>query len=250
MIVGLIALLQPITAVLDRAHSHNDYAQARPLAEALANGFASVEADVFLVDGKLLVGHNREDLKPERSLEAMYLRPLSERIGLNKGWVYPGVHKTLWVLVDIKTDGVAVYEAFKKLLDGFPNLKYGRKAMPIRFVISGDRPIDSIVRDKGEVAALDGRWADLDRNYSKDLMPWVSESWSDHFAWSGAAPFSGEMQSKLVKMVQTVHAQGRKIRFWGAPDVPAMWEVHWKAGVDWLNTDRLSALRTWMLAQK
>lgn len=249
MILGLALLLQTQFHVLGRAHSHNDYAQARPLMEAVDNGFASVEADVFLVDGQLLVGHNREDLKPERNLAAMYLKPLADRMKANKGWVYPGVHKTMWVLVDIKSDGAAVYEAFKKLLDQYPSLKFRPKQPPIRFVISGDRPIASIVQDKGSVAGLDGRWSDLSKGYSADLMPWVSEDWSDHFKWDGTGPFTSEMQATLTLMAMQVHEQGRLIRFWGAPDSPAMWEIHWQSGVDWINTDHLSALRAWMLKQ-
>src|SRR4051812_12734941 len=37
--------------VLSRAHAHNDYEHEHPLLDALEAGFASVEADVWLVDG-------------------------------------------------------------------------------------------------------------------------------------------------------------------------------------------------------
>lgn len=47
------AVAQP--APLERAHAHNDYEHARPLFDALERGFNSVEADVHLVDGRLLV---------------------------------------------------------------------------------------------------------------------------------------------------------------------------------------------------
>ncbi len=36
---------------LPQAHAYHDYHHARPLLDALAHGFCSVEADVFLVDG-------------------------------------------------------------------------------------------------------------------------------------------------------------------------------------------------------
>src|SRR4051812_2888640 len=42
---------------LQRAHAHNDYEHRRPLFDALARGFSSVEADVWLSRGKLLVAH-------------------------------------------------------------------------------------------------------------------------------------------------------------------------------------------------
>ena len=51
-------------------------------------GFCSVEADIFLVDGKLLVGHTRRSLKPERTLQATFLEPLKQRVVQNGGRVY------------------------------------------------------------------------------------------------------------------------------------------------------------------
>src|SRR6516165_8545996 len=62
-----------------QAHAHNDYEHKRPLLDALENGFCSVEADVFLVEGELLVGHTRGSLRAERTLEKLYLAPLRQR---------------------------------------------------------------------------------------------------------------------------------------------------------------------------
>ena len=87
---------------LIHAHAHNDYEHKRPLFEALENGFCSVEADVFLVDGKLLVGHTVSSLRPERTLESLYLDPLRERATANGGKIYPG-GPTIFLLVDVKT---------------------------------------------------------------------------------------------------------------------------------------------------
>src|SRR4051794_37993520 len=87
----------PVTP-LKNAHAHNDYAHARPLFDALDQGFCSVEADVFLVDGKLLVGHTLFELKPDRTLESLYLDPLRERIKTNGGRVYRG-GLPCWLLV-------------------------------------------------------------------------------------------------------------------------------------------------------
>lgn len=44
---------------LVHAHAHDDYEHKRPLFDALDRGFCSVEADVHLVDGQLLVAHIR-----------------------------------------------------------------------------------------------------------------------------------------------------------------------------------------------
>src|SRR5882724_1755773 len=95
---------------LPQAHAHNDYEHKRPLLDALDNGFCSVEADIFLVDGELLVGHNRKDLKPERTLEKLYLDPLRERAKANGGKVYPG-GPAVFLLIDVKSEAKPTYAA-------------------------------------------------------------------------------------------------------------------------------------------
>src|SRR5215475_3234088 len=80
---------------LESAHAHNDYWHTRPLLDALDRGFANVEADIFLVDGKLLVGHAKSDLKPERTLESLYLQQLAQRVRENNGKVYANGHRFL-----------------------------------------------------------------------------------------------------------------------------------------------------------
>ena len=54
---GVVPLLQ--------AHAHNDYLHDRPLLDALDQGFASVEADVFLVGDKLCVAHEADKIAPK-----------------------------------------------------------------------------------------------------------------------------------------------------------------------------------------
>ncbi len=66
-----------------QAHAHNDYLHERPLLDALANGFCSVEADIFLENGELLVGHTKRELASGRTLQSLYLDPLKERINEN-----------------------------------------------------------------------------------------------------------------------------------------------------------------------
>ena len=80
----------PSVVPLRHAHAHNDYEHTRPLLDALDHGFCGVEADIYLVSGKLLVAHDRKDAKPERTLQALYLDPLRERVKANGGRVYPG----------------------------------------------------------------------------------------------------------------------------------------------------------------
>ena len=102
-------------AVAPVGHAHNDYRHERPLLDALDNGFGSVEADVYLRDGELLVGHDPWELKPDRTLERLYLAPLAARVKANDGRVHRGVDR-FWLFIDIKTDGKNCYAALQKQL--------------------------------------------------------------------------------------------------------------------------------------
>src|SRR5437763_12111123 len=93
----------PAVVPLKNAHAHNDYEHKRPLLDALDHGFCSVEADIFLVNGELLVGHTRLDLKAGRTLEALYLDPLQKRAQANKGRIHPA-EPTFFLLIDVKTE--------------------------------------------------------------------------------------------------------------------------------------------------
>ena len=108
MVPRPIALALALLAAVGRAanpaapvmHAHNDYEHARPLHDALARGFGSVEADIWLVDGALLVAHDRKALRPDRTLQALYLDPLRERVRTLGGRVQPG-RDGFTLLVDV-----------------------------------------------------------------------------------------------------------------------------------------------------
>lgn len=233
--------------MIERGHSHNDYWRNQPFLEAVGAGLNSVEVDVFLVEGRLLVGHDEKELRPEKTLERLYLQPLSRRIRETGGRVHRGQHSPFWVLVDFKTDGEAAYPVFARLLQGYPSLQWVNRK--VRFVASGNRPVSSIVRDKGRTLALDGRWNDLEKGYSTEMMPWVSEAWRTHFQWTGNGPMPASERTKLTDMAARVGQEGRKIRFWGQFDVPSLWAAQWEAGVHLINTDRPAALRDWIHQQ-
>src|SRR5258708_29863697 len=118
---NLFLLAQPQPKPLLRVHAHNDYEHTRPLFDALDQGFCSVEADIHLVDGKLLVAHSRSQVKPERTLQALYLDPLRERVRRNGGHVYPGGAE-LTLLIDIKGDWRTTYPLLREGLKSYADI--------------------------------------------------------------------------------------------------------------------------------
>lgn len=245
--IGLAA--EPPQA-LPGAHAHNDYYHKRPLFDALERGFTSIEADVFLVEGKLLVGHYAHELRPERSLERLYIEPLRKHIEANGGRVFAGDERLI-LLVDFKTDGPAAYAALAKSLekyDGvFFDMRDGKlKPRAVDVIVTGNRPIAAIAGDKSRRVALDGRLADMDREAPQELLPLISESWTDHFKWRGKGPMPAAERERLREIAEQVHKKNCLLRFWATPDNAAAWAELQAAGVDFIGADDLDALRTFL----
>ena len=233
-----------------QAHSHNDYLHDSPLQDALDNGFCSVEADIFLVGQKLLVGHMLGDTRPERTLERLYLEPLRERVRANGGRVFKtGEQFTL--LVDIKSEGSATYAALRSILKKYADMlttshagKSEQRAISV--VISGNRPQPDIAADEQRLVAIDGRLTDLELQRPTDLVPLISDRWGAHFKWLGHGTFDPAERELLKKFVVSAHAQNKRIRFWATPDSPQMWRELQLASVDLINTDDLAGLSVFL----
>lgn len=235
---------------LAQAHAHNDYEHPRPLLDALAHGFCSVEADIYLVDGQLLVAHLRSQVKADRTLQALYLDPLRQRVNQNGGKVFPG-GPTFTLLIDIKSDPEPTWEVLAPILHQYREMltRFNTNSTvpgAVSVILSGNRPRHQLVQEPSRLAALDGRLDDLDSDESPHLVPLVSDNWPRHFRWRGTEPFPAEEKDKLGQLVKRAHAQGRRIRFWGTPDRVEVWRQLQEAGVDLLNTDNLDGMTAFL----
>jgi glycerophosphoryl diester phosphodiesterase len=230
---------------LPNAHAHNDYAHKRPLLDALFQGFTSIEADVYLVDGRLLVAHDREGIDPAKTLERLYLDPLKE-LAAGKQSIF-GKSGTLTLLIDFKSEAEATYEALKSILPKYSEMLTvfdGEtiQTNAITIILSGHRPKEKLLSEKRRLAAFDGRLSDLGRKHLVSFMPLVSDNWNNHFEWRGDDRFPGDEKEKLRNLVQQAHSEGRRIRFWATPEKNAVWRELRDAGIDLISTDDLAGL--------
>lgn len=240
----------PPAVPLLAAHAHNDYRHARPLLDALDRGFCNVEADVFLADAELLVGHDKSELRPDRTLEALYLAPLKARADANGGEIFRNGPR-LTLLVDFKSDGPAAYAALAKLLNNYKEIVSGVEGgvwtpRAVDVVISGNRPIETVEQDATRRAAIDGRVPDLQGTTPAELIPMISDNWRNHFTWTGRGPMPPRQQAKLRRLAADAKSQQRRLRFWATPDDPRVWRELRAAGVDLIGTDDLDALRRFL----
>lgn len=231
------------------AHAHNDYAHPRPLHDALEAGFHSVEADVFYDGGRFKVSHL--GWGSPGTLEALYLEPLQALVDA-QGSVQPGgATFTLWI--DLKDRHRDLVQDLDALLSGYGMLEAPEDGpAPVRVILTGDAQAkiafveqtgDSRVwRDSNDFAledpaAGDGRW----RAYAL--------KWSNYFDWNGAGELPEEDRRRLYCLTTNAHAKGRVVRFYAAPDREEVWQAMLDAGVDFIHTDRLEALSTFLRAR-
>jgi hypothetical protein len=232
---------------LSFAHAHNDYEHPRPLLDALDQGFCNVEADVWLVEGKLLVAHDREKVDSNRTLQSLYLNPLRERVAKNGGRVHPA-GPAFTLMIDFKSESTNTYQALRRdlkdyepMLTRFHSNRTETNAVTI--VISGSRPRELMLTEAVRLAGYDGRIVDLDRGLSPHFAPWISDNWKNVFKWDGSGNMPDEERTRLREITTRTHEQGMKLRFWGAPDLPAVWRELLSARVDLINTDNLAEFR-------
>jgi hypothetical protein len=262
--IGIVVLLaaaqsaSPQREVLPllHAHAHNDYLHDPPLLQALEHGFASVEADVFLVGDQLCVAHEAAKVTSQKTLQALYLDPLRRRVTENGGRVYRNGFRFL-LLIDLKTKAEPTYQRLHEILAGYQEMlttydSQGRKDKAVTVIVSGNRPLALMRSQPVRYAGYDGRLTDLDSDVPADVIPMISDTWVREFTWKGEGPMPAAQRQRLDDIVRKAHAKGRLVRFWATPDTPgpareAIWRGLLSAGVDLLNTDDLKGLQEFLL---
>lgn len=236
---------------LTRVHAHNDYEHTRPLLDALDHGFCSVEADIYLIKGELLVAHDLLQTRAERTLKSLYLEPLRQRVRKNNGRVYPGGPQ-FTLLIDLKSDWHLSYPVVRQQLQSYSDILTAWEGEIVHSnaviaVITGNRSTNIFAGETLRVAALDGELEDIDSGLPASLVPWISSNWFKTFSWRGSGQFVADERTRLEQIVSKAHQQGKQVRFWGAPDQPAFWRMLLDCGVDLINTDDLAGAQKFLL---
>lgn len=233
------------------AHAHNDYEHPRPLLDALAERFYSVEADVYFDGGRFRVAHGGWDAE-KGTLKDLYLDPLQVRVN-EAGSVHgDGEPFTLWV--DLKDNDSRAPEALRALLDQYPMLSRftdtSETAGPVRVILTGDAAAKAAVVD-----APDRRAVRDSNDYTPDDPPadlrWraYALSWGKVVSWNGEGDAPAEAMAQLACVCENARADGRVVRLYGGPDRPEAWRAQLEAGVDFINTDKLGELHAFLAGE-
>merc|ERR1712093_708535 len=216
-------------------HSHNDYWRDVPFYSALSVGAISIEADVWLYNDPLFVGHEISALTKQRTFESLYINPILDVIKRQNpsttfvnektlnGVFDTSSGQTLYLFVDLKTSGASTWPVVIKALEplraaGYLSSTNGTHftSGPVTVIGTGNTPLS--------------------------LVQPIEER--DYF-WDGPLPTLNSTFSNITALVSP-HGKGIKVRYWDQPGWPistrnGLWRQFRTEGVDLINVDDLEA---------
>lgn len=231
--------------VLVHAHSHNDYKQQHPLTDALALKFKSIEADIFLIKGKLIVSHTYPLLK-RKTLEELYLQPLSDSIQKN-GTLYK--NEPLILLIDIKSDAEKTFNAldvslkkYKNILSSFENNKMVYRNITI--ILSGNKPYKQVAGSPDRYMFIDEDLENIESStYDASVCLMASTKFKNIFH---KKEMSDKEKQQFNKLLEIAHKQGKTARLWAIPENEVVWEWLLENKLDLINTNKLKRLSVFL----
>ncbi|KAI0319381.1 hypothetical protein OF83DRAFT_1170269 [Amylostereum chailletii] len=250
-------------------HSHNDYWREVPVLTAISLGVSSVEADVWLVNGTLFVGHELAALTPNRTFDNLYIQPILSLINAQNPktpftvnqTVPNGVFDTsnttpLHLFVDMKTDGNETFPFVIQALEPLRSAGYLTTSSndnitrsAVTAIGTGNTPLDAVKALEPRDFFFDGPLATLNDTSSNttwgpSISPIASVDYGAVVGWLGLAPISDSQRAIITTLVNDAHSRNITARFWDTPGWPIrardnVWTELLNDGADWLNADDL-----------
>ncbi len=220
-------------------HSHNDYAQRVPFYQAYAQQVSSIEADVFLHDGQLLVGHDVEDLRADMTFEALYVEPIVTLFARNGGRAFRDSDQTLQLMVELKSETDPTLRAVAALLGRWPEV-FDPEVNPaaVRVAVTGRVPAPEAFDRYPRFLGFDGAW---DADYTPEQLEriaLISTNFRDFSQWNGKGTIIPAEKERLEQVIDRAHEQSKPVRFWNAPEGTTVYYTFYDMGIDYINTDK------------
>ena len=218
-------------------HSHNDYLREQPLIEALNAGAKSIEADLFLIDGKLYVAHTKEEIASENTFENIYILPLKKYL------LKQDEKQDFHLMLDIKTEAVSTLNEIQKILLKYPGVF---SDSGIKVIISGNRPNPAFYKNYASFIFFDGRNPSDAKGINAEKIAMISQNLSAFTHWRGEGKLSSNENQKLVEFVNACHEVQKPVRFWNTGDNEKMYDLLITIGADYINTDSPQIVRNYL----
>jgi alkaline phosphatase len=222
------------------AHSHNDYKKSIPFYRAYNDGFGSIEADVFAVNGQLMVAHEVREITPSRSLKILYTDPLIAKLKQDTA-------RKLRLLIEIKHDYTVtlplVIEELKPLSQYF---SYPGHPGRLSIVMTGAVPPGSVMGNYPDWMLFDVDHLSGFTTKQLEKIGLISVPFDQYSKWDGIHEIKAEDVSRLKGIIDSAHAAGKKIRFFAGPDTQASWLELIKLKSDVIGTDHIDELAEYL----
>ncbi|KIX09687.1 uncharacterized protein Z518_00768 [Rhinocladiella mackenziei CBS 650.93] len=249
-------------------HSHNDYWRDVPFYSALSVGCVSVEADVWLVNDTLYVGHEESALAPARTFNSLYVQPILDvlrRENPTSQFVDSPTHngvydtsssQTLLLFVDLKTNGTTTWPVVIDALQPLREADYlttwngtGVTVGPVTVIGTGNTPLDQVQPVQQRDYFFDANLALLNStqsNITAAVSPVASTQFSRYIGEVDGTTFNDTQLATLRGHIAEANRRGILARYWDTPAWPittrnAVWSTLIEEGVGLLNADDLPA---------
>jgi hypothetical protein len=251
-------------------HSHNDYWRPRPFYTALSVGAISIEADVWLANSTLYVGHERAALTESRTLSSLYITPILSALQTTNpqtpfvdttaapnGVYDTSSGQTLYLFIDLKTPGDEtwpfVVSALAPLREAGYLTTYNGTAItpgPVTVIGTGNTPQSNFTSvSESRDYFFDANLAllnDTQSNITSNISPIASCSFGRYVGEIEGGALNETQKETLKGLVDGAAEKGILARFWDTPGWPVMernavWRELWDAGTGLLNADDLVA---------
>jgi hypothetical protein len=234
------------------AYAHNDYENDKPLIDALRLGYQGVEADVFLIDGVLRVGHDRRHAAKRLSLEHMYLEPLQRLATRCGGIVTEGAEFML--IVELKEASRPAFDSLLALIGRYRDMLWyadrdslrGRAVM-VRLV-GWHPPPSQLGTSQMANARLHYKLTRPQRPKFNEQLSWLFWMLSADYGKSiaGWLPTNAR-RDRWLRVFHELADSGRTIRVYNVPRDSAVYRQLLAAGVTLIGTKTLAATRELLL---
>ncbi|WP_343563334.1 alkaline phosphatase [Sphingobacterium sp.] len=232
-------------AIRYAGHSHNDYWQSQPFYTAYYAGMQSIEADIFLRNGQLMVAHDAKEIKTENTLNALYLDPVAKLYRKNGGTAFADKSKHLQLLIDVKENYKQVLPVLVKALEQYGDLFNPLKnPNAVKIIVTGGRPKPAGFKDYPKWLFFDGEvnWTYDAASLAQTGL--ISADLKDYTDWNGKG--LPENIPAIKKAIAKADSLGLRFRFYGTHDSPNAWQQLIDLGVYWINTDHPKTLELFL----
>ncbi|EXJ91832.1 hypothetical protein A1O3_00382 [Capronia epimyces CBS 606.96] len=250
-----------------RIHSHNDYWRDVPFYTALSVGCVSVEADVWLYNDTLYVGHEQSALTAARTFDSLYVQPILDVVKrenpaspfvsspTRNGVFDTSSGQTLYLFVDVKTDGPTAWPVVVKALQPLRDANYlttwnGTHITPgpVTVIGTGNTPLDQVQPVQQRDYFFDANLAlldDVQANITASVSPIASTQFSRYIGDINGTTFNDTQLAIVRSHLAEANKRGILARYWDTPAWPistrnAVWTTLIEQGVGLLNADDLT----------